>query len=84
MKRLLVAIMLLPTVAFAQPANVVSQPPVTQAAELTLKVTPAELDLISDGLQEMSIRKAMPLINKLRQQIIDQQPKTVAPAEAPK
>ncbi len=82
MKRLIVVVMLLPTVAFAQPANVVSQPPATQSTELVLKVTPDEVNLISEGLQEMSIRKAMPLINKLRQQIIDQQPKP--PAEAPK
>jgi hypothetical protein len=51
---------------------------------LVLKVTPDEVNIISEGLQEMSIRKALPLINKLRQQIMDQQPKPVAPAEAPK
>jgi hypothetical protein len=80
MKRLIVVAMLLPTVAFAQPTTQVAAPP----AELVLKVTPDEVNIISEGLQEMSIRKALPLINKLRQQIMDQQPKPVAPAEAPK
>jgi hypothetical protein len=79
MKRLIVVAMLLPTVAFAQPTQVAAPP-----TELVLKVTPDEVNIISEGLQEMSIRKALPLINKLRQQIMDQQPKPVAPAEAPK
>lgn len=79
MKRyLLLATIILPTLAFAQTPNV---------PELTLKVTQPELDIISEGLQTQPFGKVVPLINKLRQQIIDQQPKPVVPekpVEAPK
>ena len=50
-----------------------------QPAEYQLKVTPAEVDVISDGLQTVPFGKAFPLINKLREQIVAQQPKP-APA----
>lgn len=52
-----------------------------QPSEYVLKVTPADTDLISEGLQTQPFGKVYPLINKLREQIIAQQPK---PAEAPK
>ena len=72
-----VSALLLATPAMAQQPN-----------EYTLKVTPAETDLISEGLQTQPFGKVFPLINKLRQQIIDQQPKPVDPpkpaAEVPK
>lgn len=74
-KYLLLATIMLPTLAFAQ------------TPELTLKVTQPELDIISEGLQTQPFGKVVPLINKLRQQIIDQQPKPVVPekpVEAPK
>lgn len=69
----------------AQPTTSI-QPP-QPVPELTLKVSPAELDLISEGLQTQPFGKVVPLINKLREQIIAQQPKPVvpvAPVEAPK
>lgn len=50
-----------------------------QPAEYQLKVTPAEVDTISDGLQTQPFAKVYPLINKLREQIIAQQPKPVEP-----
>ncbi len=78
----IIALAMLPSVAFAQQASIAQTAP-PPPVELTFKVTPDEINLISEGLQEMSIRRAMPLIAKLRQQIADQQPKPVAP-EAPK
>ncbi len=77
------AFALLPTVAFAQatPATAPSGMP----AELVLKVTPDEVNTISEGLQTQPFGKVVPLMNKLRQQITEQQPKPVEPPkEAPK
>lgn len=51
-------------------------------SEYVLKVSPTDLDLISDGLQTQPFGKVSPLMIKLRQQIIDQQPKPVV--EPPK
>lgn len=64
----------------AQPTTSIQPPPVA-VPELILKVSPTELDLISEGLQTQPFGKVVPLINKLREQIIAQQPK---PVEAPK
>lgn len=50
-----------------------------QPAEYVLRVTPADTDLISDGLQTQPFGKVYPLINKLREQIVAQQPKPVDP-----
>ncbi len=73
------AFALLPTVAFAQTA------PSGMPAELVLKVTPEDVNIISEGLQTQPFGKVVPLMNKLRQQITEQQPKPVeAPKEAPK
>lgn len=54
-----------------------------QPVEYQLKVTPAETDIISEGLQTQPFGKVFPLINKLREQIIAQQPKPVV-ADPPK
>lgn len=54
-----------------------------QVQDYSIKVTSAELDLISEGLQTQPFGKVFPLINKLRDQIIAQQPKP-APVEVPK
>lgn len=67
------AFMLMSGVAYAQAP--------VQPNEYVLKVTPAELDIISEGLQTQPFGKVVPLINKLRQQVVDQQPKL---PEAPK
>lgn len=61
-----------------QPAPVAVPTP-----EIILRVTQSELDLISEGLQTQPFGKVVPLINKLRDQIIAQQPKPVQP-EPPK
>lgn len=76
---MLSTVALMPTLAFAQPASVAQTS--VAPTEWTLKVTPSELDLISEGLQTQPFGKVVPLMNKLRQQIVDQQPK---PVEAPK
>lgn len=76
MKRLIIIIALcLPTIAFAQ-----QQP----QPELILKITPPELELISDGLQTQPFGKVVPLMNKLRLQIQEQQKPPEKPVEAPK
>jgi hypothetical protein len=69
------ALITMPTLAIAQsgPAPIAPQ-------ELVFKVTPDEANLISDGLQEMPLKKALPLLNKLRNQVAEQQ----KPVEAPK
>ena len=72
MKKLFVIVALLATPAMAQQPN-----------EYHLTVTPSELDVISDGLQTVPFGKAFPLINKLRDQIVAQQPKPPVPPVAP-
>jgi hypothetical protein len=57
--------------AFAQPA----QQPLPDKYNITL--TPQELDLIGNGLGSMPFKDAAPLINKLREQVMAQQPKPV-------
>jgi len=52
-----------------------------QSIEYQLKVSPAEVDIISEGLQTQPFGKVYPLINKLREQVLAQQPKQ---PEAPK
>lgn len=59
---------------WASIANAQQQPP-----EYVLKVTPTELDIISEGLQTQPFGKVVPLINKLRDQVIAQQPKVIDP-----
>lgn len=55
-------------------------------AEYTVKLTPAQLDMIGEGLGFMPFNKAAPLINTLREQVMSQQqPKPEVPkVEAPK
>lgn len=86
MKRLIIAALLCSSVVYAQPAPTLPQSaPVSPPPEITLKVTQPELDLISEGLQSQPFGKVVPLINKLRTQIMEQIPKPVAPpVEAPK
>ncbi len=54
-----------------------------QAEEYTVKVTPADVDLISDGLQTQPFGKVFPLMNKLRSQILEQQQAAQKPAVDP-
>ena len=44
-------------------------------SEYTIKLTPAELDVIGNGLGSIAFKDAAPLINKLREQVLAQQPK---------
>lgn len=68
MKKLLITVMLvMPTIALAQ-----SLP---QPAEYNLKVSPGDLDLISKGLGSQPFNDVVPLMNKLRTQVMEQQPK---------
>ncbi len=71
MKRIIFIAALLPTLAYAQ----VPPMPSSQPAEYNLKVAPQELELISEGLGTQPFNKVLPLINKLRQQVMEQQPK---------
>ncbi len=54
-----------------------------QAEEYTVTVTPADVDLISDGLQTQPFGKVFPLMNKLRAQILQQQ-QAAKPVDPPK
>lgn len=68
-------------------AQVPTPPTPTQApAEIVLKVSPAELDIISEGLQTQPFGKVVLLMNKLRLQVIEQQPKpqVAVPVPEPK
>jgi hypothetical protein len=53
------------------------------AEEYMLKVDANELNLISDGLMTQPYGKVMPLMQKLREQYIAQQPKPPVQAPAP-
>jgi len=55
------------------------------AEEYTVKITPADADLISEGLQTQPFGKVFPLMNKLRSQILEQQQaaQKVDPAKSP-
>lgn len=48
-------------------------------SEYTVKLTPAQLDTIGEGLGFMPFNKAAPLINALREQVMAQQPKPEVP-----
>ena len=56
---------------------------VAKAEEYMIKVTPADADLISDGLQTQPFGKVFPLMNKLRSQILEQQQAAQKPAVDP-
>lgn len=62
MKKFLVIGCLLTVQAYAQTVQ-----------EYNLKINAQELDLIGDGLGNIAFNKAAPLINKLRQQVAEQQ-----------
>lgn len=69
-KTILIAALMLLTMAIAQTAPV----------EYTLKVTQEELVVISEGLHTQPFGKVAPLMNKLQKQVMDQQ----RPVEPPK
>ncbi len=83
-KKLLIAVTLLfSTVAYGQQPT--PQPPVNQPQFYTLTVTPAELDIISEGLQTQPFKSVLPLMNKLREQVVGQQtPPKAPPSPEPK
>ena len=62
MKRLLtIGLLFLATPALAQTPS-----------EFTIKVTPQEADILWAGLRELPVKIAEPVMNKLRQQIVEQ------------
>jgi hypothetical protein len=73
---LIVAACICSTVALAQ------QPTVPQLQEYTIKVSPADVDIIAEGLQTQPFGKVFPLMNKLRTQIVEQQ-QAAAPKPVP-
>lgn len=59
-------------VAFAQQAT---------PSEYNLKLAPVEVDMVGEALMELPAKKAMPLMQKIRQQVIEQQ--TLKPTPKP-
>lgn len=57
------------------------QPVVAPTAEFRLSVTSQELDVISEGLQTQPFGKVAPIMQKLRQQIVDQQTAAQKPVD---
>lgn len=64
MIKYVVTFVLLSTAAIAQPIV---------PSEYVIKLAPAEIDIISDGLQTQPFGKVAPLMNKLRAQVLEQQ-----------
>ena len=78
MKRLVIALaLLLPIPAMAQAVQS------TAPTEYSLKLLPAEVDIVGRALGTQPFNDAAPLINKIRQQVIEQQPKPVEPVKEP-
>ena len=75
MRRLILVVVLVPTLAYAQ------QP--QQPSSYTLTISPQELELISAGLGTQPFKDVLPLMNKLRQQVMEQQSKIIAPPAIP-
>lgn len=70
MRRLIIAAaFLFPQIAYAQ----------APVPELTLKVTALELEIIGKGLGTQPYNDVVPLMNKLRQQVMEQQKPALAP-----
>lgn len=67
-----VVVAALSTPAFAQVAD----------KDYTVTISLSDLNTISDGLMQVPYGKAFPLINKLREQVLAQQPKP-EPAKSP-
>ena len=59
----------------ASPA--VAQQPQIQPTEYNLKITPQELDLLAKALGQMPYNEVVPMFQKLRSQILEQQSKQV-------
>lgn len=70
MRRLIIA------AAFLFPISALAQNPVP---ELILKVTALELEIIGKGLGTQPYNDVVPLMNKLRQQVMEQQKPALAP-----
>lgn len=64
-KILIIACCVLPTLACSQP--------VQQPVEYTIKLTAAEVDIVGKGLGLLPYQDVALIIQKLRQQIVDQQ-----------
>jgi hypothetical protein len=79
---LMAAIITIPVIAFAQTQQPVQQPPLPQ--EFNLKLTPDEVTIVGKGLEERPFKEAAPLMQKLREQIMQQQkPVPTKPLEKP-
>jgi hypothetical protein len=82
---LMAAIIAIPVIAFAQTQQPVQQSTVPQ--EFNLKLTPAEVEIVGKGLEERPFKEAAPLMQKLREQIMQQQqqqkPVPTKPPEKP-
>jgi len=72
-KTIVIGFLVLSTSAYAQTVQ-----------EYSLKLNATELDLIGEGLGTQPFNKAAPLINKLRQQVAEQQQAAQKPVEEKK
>lgn len=61
-----VALTMIPLVSYAQPAA-------QQPQEYTIKLTTAEIDIVGKALGTLPYQEVALIIQKLRQQIVDQQ-----------
>lgn len=71
------AFLIVASICFVTVASAQQQQP----SEFNIKLTPAELDIISEGLQTQPFGKVVPLINKMREQIVAQTPKSETKSE---
>lgn len=73
---------LLMTCALLLPCSAMAQQPI----EYNLKLTTQEIEVISDGLGTQPFNKVVPIVNKMRAQVLEQQAaanKPVTPPPAP-
>lgn len=86
MRKYILVAVLMSGVAFAQPTPAPAptvQP--NQPAEYVLKLAPLDVELIGKALGGLPFNEAAPIIQKLRQQIVDQQqPLKSVPTVVPK
>lgn len=68
-----VALTMIPLVSYAQPA--------AQPQEYTIKLTTAEIDIVGKALGTLPYQEVALIIQKLRQQIVDQQSQSAKPDE---
>lgn len=64
-------------------ALLAASPALAQTPEIAFKLTPQEIEVVGQGLAELPLKVAAPILNKLREQYVAQQPKEVPKADDP-